>query len=394
MSRSLTVESKPNTHGNVASAVFTIDGREFVAETTANVPLRQDVTAWLPPALLVAMKNGLELRPEGPVDPRFASNLAEAQGRLHQWNPDTLVPVAVHTTDRSDDSGPDGRRGVACFFSGGVDSFYSVLEHIDEITHLVFIHGFDITLRNCKLADRALRALRVAAADLGKILVEVRTDLRDLPDHHGLDWLYQSHGSILAHTALLLSDHIHKVYVPASGYRAPDKGHGTHPDLDRLWSTTAVDIVHDDIHVVRARKTEVVADNEIAMRHLRVCWQNNYNDYNCGRCEKCLRTLMNLRVAGAEGRCRTLPGRVPFDVFEKTYLTRSALVGVRTNLDELHRRGIADPELQEALERALRRPAWRNRLNFLRSLRGLVPSLAYFYWTRTVQRYTGRGGRS
>lgn len=393
MARSLTVTPNTNADKLVASATYSIDGLTFSAETSANVPLRQDVTPWLPPALLVAMRKGLDLVPVGPVDPVFSSNLAHARELVRRWHPETMSPIAVHTTTPAIRSDRKPADGVGCFFSGGVDSFYSVLEHRDEITHLIFIHGFDITLRNEVLAERALRALRAAAADLGKTLVEVRTNLRDLPDHHGLDWLYQSHGSILAHTALLLSDHIGKVYIPASGLRSPDEGHGTHPDLDRLWSSTEVELIHDDVHVVRARKTEVLAANDIAMRHLRVCWQNTRNEYNCGRCEKCLRTLVSLRIVGAEGRCRTLPPQVPFDALEKTYLTQSAMRAVRTNLEELRRRGVEDQELQDALERALHRPAWRNRLNIIRSLRGLIPALTYFYWTRSVERVRGRNRR-
>ncbi len=45
------------------------------------------------------------------------------------------------------------RQGVACFFSGGVDSFYSVIAHAKRITHLIFVRGFDIPIANRALAE-------------------------------------------------------------------------------------------------------------------------------------------------------------------------------------------------------------------------------------------------
>ncbi len=50
--------------------------------------------------------------------------------------------------------------GIACFFSGGVDSFYTLLKHREEITHIIFVHGFDIALEDHSLRAQASRMAR------------------------------------------------------------------------------------------------------------------------------------------------------------------------------------------------------------------------------------------
>jgi len=35
---------------------------------------------------------------------------------------------------------------VGCFFTGGVDSFFTYLRHRNEVTDLIFVHGYDVDL--------------------------------------------------------------------------------------------------------------------------------------------------------------------------------------------------------------------------------------------------------
>ena len=90
------------------------------------------------------------------------------------------------------------------------------------------------------------------------------------------------------------------------------------------------------------------------MKHLRVCWENRGSAYNCGLCEKCLRTLVNLRVVGAEGRCQTFDRRLNLWMLAKTpILAHGTEVFLQENLDELRARGANDPALEKALVSAL-----------------------------------------
>ena len=123
--------------------------------------------------------------------------------------------------------------------------------------------------------------------------------------------------------------------------------------LDPLWSTEQTAIEHSGCEATRVEKEGYISTYPVAMRNLRVCTQQ-LTDYNCGQCEKCLRTMINLRAAGASNRCETLP-EVPGPetiagfVLDGDHARALAL----DNLRALERLG-NEPELARALDTALK----------------------------------------
>lgn len=349
------------------SALATVGDRTVRLATTANVPLALDSTAWLAPATLAGMRLARDVVVYGSVDSEALAAAAQARSVLHEWFPDQLREVAVDApmSTTSSDVAP---RGVGAFFSGGVDSYYTALKHLDEITHLIFIHGFDIDLTNEDLAEQTRAALRKSAADLGKTLIEVRTDLRGWLDSHGLQWGYQSHGALLAHVGHALSTVVGKIYVPSSFTVDDLHPWGTHPDLDQHWSGSDVRFVHDGVEASRPVKIRLFVDNDAAMRNLRVCWWNGSNEYNCGECEKCVRTMLNLYLAGGLERCATLPHVVSPKSIERLHFPPSARPFLVENLEDLRASDVDNPELEASLQRVLDRPALENNLKLSRNL--------------------------
>ena len=101
-------------------------------------------------------------------------------------------------------------------------------------------------------------------------------------------------------------------------------------------------------------KAAYISEHPVAMRRLRVCLARD-TDYNCGRCEKCLRTIINLQVAGASGKCETLPEEPDLEAVASMDLGgENARAFALENLKTLQRLG-NEPELAYALETALER---------------------------------------
>jgi len=119
-----------------------------------------------------------------------------------------------------------------------------------------------------------------------------------------------THGAALAHVALLLEPWLRTVYVPSTF----DVDHlipwGTRPDLDPLWSTGRLELLHDGAKQSRLEKTRRIVDTPVVLRHLRVCNLHPDGAYNCGRCRKCITTMLALESAGALKSCATLPQEV------------------------------------------------------------------------------------
>lgn len=385
----LTIAPSPDTADpRRLSAIASVGDQTVRLATTANVPLAQDSTPWVPPAALVGMRTGRDAVVYGDVSEHAVDGCSGAMSLLRSWYPERMVDVDI-TAPMSVPSTDTGGRGVGAFFSGGVDSYYTTLKHLDEITHLIFIHGFDIDLWNEDLAERTLVAMRKSAADLGRPLIEVRTDVRVWLDGNGVDWGPEGFGPLLAHVGLALSNVVAKIYIPASNTSADQKPNGSHPDLDPRWSSDAVSFVHDGLEATRAAKVKLFVDSDAAMRHLRVCWWNGKNDYNCGACEKCVRTMLNLYIAGGLERCTTLPDRIPVQAIDNLYLNKSAKTFVAENLAELKAAEVEDPELEAVLQRALDRSEFRNQLNAARTIptgmRNIATPQFFRFWFSRIR---------
>lgn len=272
----------------------------------ANVPLAGGSTPWLPLAVPLAMKAHATLELAGAVDRLALDNAAAAQVLLQSWfadwqSVDVSAEFVVHD--------PAMGSGVGAFFSGGLDSLHTAMTRSDEITHLIFVHGFDIDVRDDVRARRVADVIRRAAAFLDKPVIEVATNLRRLSDQ-AMVWDREFYGAAMAMVAQSLATELHRVVIPGSWPAGKSPVWGSHPDLDRLWSSGAVAISHDAGHHTRVAKLRDLADHPELLENLRVCWRNSGDDLNCGRCEKCVRTKLALIAAGMPDACASLRGAV------------------------------------------------------------------------------------
>jgi len=302
--------------GKALRLYFSADGAQYTPQC------RGDPIA---AALLVpCMLGGEDLHIVAPVSDELLTNIERIQSLLAHWYPKQLRKIHV-TAQSESPSSVVPAQGTGCFFSGGVDSWYSYLTNVSQITHLVFVHGFN---SKPSLEDEegltALREQLIAAAEMyGKQALVVRTNIRQLSDAKwrgapwvdkrgfGQFWAGAWHGSILAAVGLFLNPLLGRVFIASSAGDWPKYSRseplpwGSHPELDHLWSTSSVQFVHDSAQRTRLEKIHALAANDLALSYLRVC-----SDRSCGECEKCLRTMAALRIAGGLERATAFgPGR-------------------------------------------------------------------------------------
>jgi hypothetical protein len=334
-------------------------------------PITAGAEPILAQALFPAMRLGVPLHCAEPVSARLLGALPQIQEILHCFDRGlSAVPVVAPTLA----PGPvGGSRGVGAFFSAGVDSFYTLLKHIDEIDTLVFIHGFDLPLDAQGARQNVSRAVHAVAAELGKSLIEVETNLRLLTDVYG-DWMV-THGTALASVALCLSPRLRQIYVPASDAYDALFPRGSHPLLDPLWSTETIEVVHDGCELTRIEKVARIAGSETVRRWLRVCWEYQHEEYNCGVCSKCLRTMVELRATGALDKFRTFTRPLDLTEVAKMALEDPWIRDFAVqDLRELEEHG-NDPQLAEALKAALSRGLAADNAAAYPAIRGEVEGL-------------------
>jgi hypothetical protein len=288
-----------------------VDGgsqRVWLRSETAVTP---SADAALAACLMPAMRTGGTLELAGRVSPRLLRNQREYQAIQAAWSLDwdlgqePLREVEVRAPARTPAEGPRGR--VAAFFSGGVDSWATVLANPD-VTDLIFIRGLDLipgAAHHRELAGEVEARLRDAAAAIGLPLHVVHTNLRELSDPL-VRWEAYNPSTMIA-VALFFEPLFERVLI------AGDTDHGTQPPIgtarlvDQLWSTERLEIVDAGGRFNREQRLRRIADHPVVRRTLRVCWENPGGAYNCGRCRKCMLTTIPLEAAGKRQLFSTFP---------------------------------------------------------------------------------------
>jgi hypothetical protein len=201
---------------------------------------------------------------------------------------------------------------TACMFSLGLDSLYTLFKNADEIDLLI--------MKTSEHDDWAPAYERMVVAatvstlnELGSHadLLVVRSNIWKLSE--GLvDLGKHYHGAALISLANLFSAGIRKTFIGGSFPYDALRPWGSHPDLDVLWSTESMEIVHDS-PIRRLDKCRALAEKPQLFEYLRVCPLYLGDRFNCGWCPKCVSMSINLYACGVLDYCKTLPQTIPVE---------------------------------------------------------------------------------
>ena len=287
-----------------------VDGSPAWFET-ADAELVPRAEAFASAFLSPAATAGRSLQVDAPLCPTWQANVATLLPVFRSWwgldgGPPAGTSAAVSAS--SFDSSNDNRLRVACF-SGGADSFHTLLHSRHPIDQLLFVHGFDIPLADVARAAAFEPLLRSAATARGKSAVLLRTNLREHPLFAAANW-EQTHGGALAAAAHVLGEAASLV-IPSSYAYKDSRPWGSHWATDPLWSSAATTIIHDNAELTRRDKLRQMAGNPLLWDRLRVCWENLSATGNCSSCSKCVQTMTVLHLAGYLDRFTSFDQSIP-----------------------------------------------------------------------------------
>jgi hypothetical protein len=218
------------------------------------------------------------------------------------WGYDPLLPQVAPVAIT-----PRPCRRTALCFSGGVDSFFSLLRGPRPVDLLVCAVGYDVNLRDTRRRTLVEHSVRAVAAELGRRAVLVTSNLRRHRVVRRVPWI-RSFGGALAALGHLLSGEAGTLMISAGLQRADDYPSGSRWDVDPWFSSAALKVEHVGAELARTEKLCSIAEEDIVRRHLRVCWENRDSRSNCCRCEKCVRTMLILESCGQLGRYESFGG--------------------------------------------------------------------------------------
>jgi hypothetical protein len=325
---------------------------------STGAPLVPNLETFIALSLVASMIHGEDILANGLASKNFLINLEAIQDFFLSWKPQ-FRRVEIRNVEPVERPASTRNR-IGVFFSAGLDSFYTFLKHKDEITDLIFIHGFDIPLNNHDLRLQASKAVHKVANYYGKGVVEIETNANQFNTRYVSG--HQGYGAFLASVGHLLSPDFSKIYI-ATGHTLDtlDIMEGSHPDLDSLWSTEALHFVSDGVEATRRDKAALAGQSEVALQTLRVCVENREGAYNCGKCPKCLRTLINLRMAGVVDQCTSFDKPLDLQRVSRIRPHGNKRVFLEEILAELEK-SQADPELEHAVREALAEPRFLGKM--------------------------------
>ena len=262
--------------------------------------------AFLVGLLPVAMLHGEDIRLKGEVSEKLLYNvnsyLIPILGKVNSAYRKIAV-TADRTTCRSIDS--NQQKGAATGFSGGVDSFCAIAEHLPlpdmpsyELQTLLFNN---VGAVSSNVFAEKFNLLKSIAEDLKVEFIPIDSNLNaliEIPFH-------MSHSLRNAACALFLQG-LYKNYYYASGYAYENIRLAKSTDISstdaialHLLSTENLDIISSGSQYSRVQKTEIISGLEVAKNMLNVCIAPNRID-NCSVCWKCCRTLFTLELLGKQ----------------------------------------------------------------------------------------------
>lgn len=238
---------------------------------------------------------------EYPVDSRLYRHVYAAHSEWAHW-PGGVKARKSGVETRAPQTKPPTASKTALFFSGGVDSYFTLLDMPYAKPRTISLEHVEDQRSEIEAAFSRLSELHDAAADCGADgAIGIVTNMM-LAHPVILDqWAPRFHGCFLAACAHLVSDTVNHVAISSTFTYGSLKPWGSHLVIDPLWSSSRLQIEHYGATHTRVEKTDAIAQSEIARQALSVCEHGRYQQsdaLNCSECIKCYRTMLTLDALG------------------------------------------------------------------------------------------------
>jgi hypothetical protein len=315
-------------------------------------------------ALLVpAMSHGRGLVFEDPLCPEWLANTRKLMGYFSKWWGWKPINIESRATGQLPVS-TQGKKRALCF-SGGVDSFFSLLTYPHPIDMLVLVHGYDIHLEDEKGAGIAFQNVQRVAEESELEAALIRTNYRKHPIA-GKKYR-NAYGGAMAAVGHFLNQ-VGQLVVSSGLPRGEPGAYGSHWEIDPLWSsqTMHLDLYGSDF--TKNEKIRAIAANPLAQNNLRICQQNFYGSFelsakflNCGCCQKCVRTLLVLQQEGRLDDFKNFANKENLDFYlDRVMHVKPIFIKA---YDEIRRRGV-DRKTAYAINALIRRSKMLNRMEW------------------------------
>lgn len=269
--------------------------------------------------LIAAMYYDEPLKISYAISPVIIENMGLIQDIMVLWYLEIMHRVEVILTASKEELRFKGN-GVLAFFSGGVDSFYTLLKSIrgvasagPRITHILYMKGFEVPLGAEERYEETLQIVRAVAREANVNLITGGTNIRSV---FGIDWGKFFCGAVLSGCGLALSRKFFHLLIPSCVSYGVDASvpWGSSPMLDALFGTEYMRMWDDGAEVFRMDKIfHLVGRDPLSLQYLRPCFDNRGGPENCGKCKKCIELKLMLKAMGTLSLSKTFSNEFDYD---------------------------------------------------------------------------------
>lgn len=135
------------------------------------------------------------------------------QDIMIKWYP-YLNRVGIEPEKILEDSILKKNKSISCF-TGGVDAFYTLIKHKEEIDDLLYVWGFDIPLTEENFYRKVREHLDTVAKRFQKNIIFVKTNLGYEVTNKYASWGDLCYGAAIASVILLMSNEYKICFMPS-----------------------------------------------------------------------------------------------------------------------------------------------------------------------------------
>lgn len=264
-----------------------------------------DFAAWL--FMPVAMRRGMNIHIEGSGSQATIANARRMSDIWEAWMPEKLsaINVSFDEVRTPQPSAGEARNADLCFYSGGIDSTYSILKRHQEGKQqtLLTVFGMDYELDREDEFAEMLEKTRPFADLAGKERLVVKTDAYHAYQKYRANVINNGHIShifVLAGIGHLFSERFDNLIVAADARL--DQQFVVHPNgsndaTNHLFDDGECRLSTDSSDVSRSEKLPLLATSDTALNSLTFCVNHSIKPKNCGLCGKCIRTKLLFLIA-------------------------------------------------------------------------------------------------
>lgn len=223
-----------------------------------------------------------------------------------------------------------------CTFTGGIDSFYTLLSKETSIDTILYCINYDIQKHQTELLKQQMNVINNVAKSLGKKVIICESNnkniLQYLKSYNCNNcndrWGEYLHGICIFNHAYNLSNYYSEFYFPSTlSVDNEWKLWGSDHKLDKYFSSSHMHIfTHGDVD--RFQKTKFLClhkRKKLVFDNLKVCWLNSNKMFNCSKCDKCIRTILSIGTIDKNNlkNLKTFFIDKSYDELKNTYLSNN-----------------------------------------------------------------------